>query len=60
MDNLCHRHVVIVNVCPLSLQKEETMDHLLFNYKIAQRMWVAVFRFLAVIGCCRRGSLTSS
>lgn len=41
MDNLWRR-VIVVNACPMCLE-DESIDHLLLNWKIAQCFWNAVF-----------------
>lgn len=48
MDNLRCRNVIIVNVCPMCLRVEETVDHLLLGCEVAWKMWIA---FLNLFGC---------
>lgn len=42
MDNLRHRGVIVVNACPLRLEDEETIDHLL-NCKVSYLLWRSIF-----------------
>ena len=41
-DNLCRHRKIIVNACPMCLADEESIDHLLWNCKVAQGLWSKV------------------
>lgn len=43
------REMVILNACPLCLEAEEIVDHILLNCKIARRLWYLV---LLLFDCC--------
>lgn len=42
MDNLRRRRMVVVNGCPMCFSKEETVNHLLLNCKVAHLLWRSV------------------
>lgn len=48
MGNLRHRRVIIVNACLMCLTEEESIDHLLLNCSISQRLWKAIFSWFHV------------
>lgn len=47
-DNLRRRNVIFVNVCPLCLKAEGSVNHLLMGCDMAQGLWKA---FLMLVGC---------
>lgn len=42
MDNLRRHRVVVINSCPMFLAGEESIDHSLLNWSVAQRIWKAI------------------
>lgn len=39
LDNLRHRKRILVNVCPMCLADEETVDHLILGCKATKVLW---------------------
>ena len=48
LDNLRKRGKIIVNACPMCLEEEETVDHLLLSCKCAIKIWNSVISWF---GC---------
>lgn len=42
MDSLKQRKMAIVNPCPLCLEAEDTVDHILLTCKLAQSIWLCI------------------
>ena len=53
MDNLRRRRVMTVNACPMCLADEETVDHLLVNFKAAQYLWKLILGWFKYNGLIR-------
>lgn len=45
MDNLRCRKKIIVNACPMCLEDDESVDHLLIRCKAAREVWSHVLRW---------------
>lgn len=37
--------IILVNACPMCLVEEETADHLILTYRVAQVLWANVLRW---------------
>ena len=48
MDNLTQRGKIVVNACPMCLEDEETIDHLLLRCNGAVKIWNTVISWF---GC---------
>ena len=42
-DNLCKRHIIVLDWCYMCKRCEESVDHLLLHYPIAFELWSLVF-----------------
>lgn len=42
MDNLRRHNMIITNACPLFLIAEETMDYIMLNYMMFQKVWNSI------------------
>lgn len=44
MDNSCERRVIVVNAYPLCLADEKSIDHHLFNCRVAWAVWCSIIK----------------
>jgi hypothetical protein len=43
LDNLRHRHVIVINRCCMCKRHGESVDHLLLHCEVAGALWNTIF-----------------